>query len=377
MAGTIRKRAWTTRKGEAKTAWTANYPDQTGKWHLKTFTTKKAADRWLTSAKKEVFDGTHTPDSATATVADAAELWLQRCRTNNLERGTLRAYDQLVRLGILPLIGEERVSRLSRGRVEQFRDQLLDRFAYLRARRVMVALRAILGHAQACALVAQNVAAEVRVTPRRRLQQKLIGGRTIPTRAEVSRLIETATGWRQAMVTLAAFTGMREAELRGLFWADVDLRAERVTVRQRADQWGSLDVPKTHAGQRTIELAPAAVSLLKRWKLECGDMVRVFPSRSKKGAVIGQSGVTEAFRELQRKAGIVEDTGGEPRYTFHALRHFFASVMIELGYGSKWLQVAMGHEDIKLTLGTYGHLFPETTDAKARMQAFEASVFGS
>jgi integrase len=374
MAGTIRKRTWTTRKGESKTAWTANYPDQAGMWHLKTFPTKKAADAWLTKTKKEVMDGTHTPDSATATVADAAGLWLQRCRANNLERGTLRAYDQLVRLGILPFIGEERLSRLSRGRVERLRDQLLDHFAHLRARRVMVALRAILGHAQACALVAQNVAAEVRIAPRRRLQQKLVAGRTIPTRAEVGRLIATAAGWQKAMVTLAAFTGMREAELRGLYWAEVDLKAERITVRQRADQWGSLDVPKTHAGQRTIELAPAAVSLLRSWKLECGDPVRVFPSRAKRGAVLGQSAVTEAFRALQKKAGIVEDTGG-PHYTFHALRHFFASVMIELGYGSKWLQVAMGHEDIRLTLGTYGHLFPETTDAKARMLAFEASVF--
>lgn len=294
MAGTIRKRVWTTRKGEAKTAWTANYPDQTGKWHLKTFPTKKAADRWLTHAKKEVFDGTHTPDSATATVADAAELWLQRCRANGLERGSLRAYDQLVRLGIRPFIGEERLSRLSRGRVERFRDSVLDHFAYLRARRVMVALRAILGHAQACTLVAQNVAAEVRITPRRRLQQKLVAGRTIPTRAEVGRLIATAIGWQKAMVTLAAFTGMREAELRGLFWTDVDLKAERITVRQRADQWGSLGVPKTHAGQRTIELGPAVVSLLRSWKLECDDRPGVPVARQERRgdrAVGGDRGV--------------------------------------------------------------------------------------
>jgi integrase len=376
MAGTIRKRLWTNRNGDVREVWQADYFDQHHCRHKKQFPTKKAADRWLTGAKKEVFDGTHTPDSATATVADAAELWLQRCRANSLERGTLRAYDQLVRLGVLPLIGKERLARLTRGRAEQFRDQLLGQFAYPRARRIMVALRAILGHAQACTLVAQNVAAEVRITPRRRLEKKLVAGRTIPTRAEVGQLIATATGWNKTMVTLAAFTGMREAELRGLFWTEVDLKAERITVRQRADQWGSLDVPKTHAGQRTIELAPAAVSLLRYWKLECGDAVRVFPSRAKKGAVIGQSGVTEAFRNLQKKAGIV-DAAGRPRYTFHALRHFFASVMIELGYGSKWLQVAMGHEDIKLTLGTYGHLFPETTDAKARMQAFEASVFGN
>jgi integrase len=361
---------------ETRVTWLADYFDQNRQRHNKTFTTKTAADRWLTKAKKEVYDGTHTPDSATATVADAAQLWLQRCRANNLERGTLRAYDQLVRLCILPALGEERLSRLTRGRVEQFRDRLLSEIAYLRARRAMVALRAILGHAQAYTLVAQNVAAEVRVTPRKRLQQKLIVGRTIPTRAEVGQLIATATGWQQAIVLLAALTGMREAELRGLHWSDVDLRTERITVRQRADQWGSLDFPKTHAGQRTIDLAPTAVGLLRRWKLECGDAVRVFPSPSKRGAVIGQSGVTEAFCNLQRKAAIV-DAAGEPRYTFHALRHFFASVMIELGYGSKWLQVAMGHEDIKLTLGTYGHLFPETTDARARMAAFEASVFGT
>jgi hypothetical protein len=47
MAGTIRKRSWVTRKGEPKTAWTANYKDQAGSWRLKTFPTKKAADAWL------------------------------------------------------------------------------------------------------------------------------------------------------------------------------------------------------------------------------------------------------------------------------------------------------------------------------------------
>jgi hypothetical protein len=52
-------------------------------------------------------------------------------------------------------------------------------------------------------------------------------------------------------------------------------------------------------------------------------------------------------------------------------------MMIALGYTSKWLQVPIGHENIALTLGTYGHLFPEPGDARARMAAFEAAVLGN
>jgi integrase len=66
-----------------------------------------------------------------------------------------------------------------------------------------------------------------------------------------------------------------------------------------------------------------------------------------------------------------------PKYTLYALRHFFASVMIGLGYTSKWLQVTMGHENIALTLGTYGHLFPDRDGDRARRAAFEAAVRGA
>src|SRR6476661_4350786 len=98
MAGTIRKRTWTTRKGETKTAWPADYFDQKRQRHTKQFPTKKAADAWLLKARGEVRDGTHTPDSASITVAEAGALFLQRCALEEKERGTLRFYEQVVRL---------------------------------------------------------------------------------------------------------------------------------------------------------------------------------------------------------------------------------------------------------------------------------------
>ena len=382
MAGTIRKRSWATRKGETKTAWTANYPDRDGKWHLKTFATKRAADAWLTQAKGEVRDGVHTPDSASATVSDAADLWLQRGAANGLERGTLRTYGQYVRLGIVPLIGKEKLSRLTRPMVETFRDDLLERFAYRRARVSLSALRMILSHAQSRGLVAQNVARDVRIDDRPRDSEQLEFGRSIPTREEAGRLFDGAERWFRVMVLLAAATGMRSSELRGLEWSAVDLKAERVTVRQRADQWGAVGKPKTKAGQRTLDLVPAVAAELRQWWAAPGrHPVWVFPGRDS-DKPIAQSTVTEKIAALQVTLGIVRETtrpgGGEvrpaPKYTFHELRHYFASALIELGYNSKRLQVAMGHNKITTTFDIYGHLFPEPGDRKERLAALERFV---
>ena len=68
MAGTIRKRPWTTSKGETKFDWTAYYTDQAGNRRNKAFDTKKAADMFLLRARGEVRDGLHIADGASITV---------------------------------------------------------------------------------------------------------------------------------------------------------------------------------------------------------------------------------------------------------------------------------------------------------------------
>jgi integrase len=73
-----------------------------------------------------------------------------------------------------------------------------------------------------------------------------------------------------------------------------------------------------------------------------------------------------------KRAGIVR-ANGEPKYVFHALHHFFASVEIKLGRNPKELQTEMGHEKIELTMNTYGHLFPNNENEE-HSAAFEAFV---
>jgi integrase len=85
-------------------------------------------------------------------------------------------------------------------------------------------------------------------------------------------MIATAQGrWRPLVVT-AIFTGLRASELRGLRWDDVDLDKAELTVRQRADRWGSIGSPKSDAGKRDVPLAPIIKS--GRFNIRpCGPLV--------------------------------------------------------------------------------------------------------
>ena len=98
----VRKRTWKSRDGSPSEAWVVDYVDQAGKRRLKTFTKKKAADNFAATASVEIRAGVHTADSASVTVAEAGRLWLETGEHAGLERSTLAAYRQHLKLHIEP-----------------------------------------------------------------------------------------------------------------------------------------------------------------------------------------------------------------------------------------------------------------------------------
>ena len=123
---TIRKRAWRTPKGEQRESWQVRYLDNAGKEHARQFDRKREADAFRIKVESEVLAGVHTPDSASITVAEAADLWIAKAVNNGRERGTVKGYQELVRLHIAPVIGSERLSRLTMPKVEAFADALVE-----------------------------------------------------------------------------------------------------------------------------------------------------------------------------------------------------------------------------------------------------------
>lgn len=96
----VRKREWTTPKGEKKSAWIVDYADAQGKRRQKTFARKKEADQFAATATIEVREGIHVADSASVTVEKAAEFWMKDGERQGLERTTLDQRRQHIDLHI-------------------------------------------------------------------------------------------------------------------------------------------------------------------------------------------------------------------------------------------------------------------------------------
>jgi integrase len=395
----VRKRAWTTSKGEQKEAWIVDYVDQAGKRHLKTFAKKKAVDSFAATAKVEVRAGVHTADSESVTVSKAGKLWIETCERAGLERATVDAYRQHLRLHIEPYLGNLKLSQLSAPAVREFEDKLArgdmpdGKASHPRSpamiRKVRVSLSALLGDAQERGLVSRNVVRELRRSRKRgkerqaekRQKGKLKVGVDIPTREEIKAIVGAAKGrWRPILLT-AIFTGLRASELRGLRWEDIDLDKRELHVRQRADRYSEIGKPKTDAGERTVPLTPIIVNTLREWKLACpkSNLGLVFPTGA--GRPEAHSNIVHrGLAPTLVAAGVaVPEIGadGKPvgdmvraKYTgLHALRHFYASWCINrradggLELPAKVVQERLGHSSITMTLDVYGHLFPRGDDS--------------
>jgi integrase len=380
----IRKRIRTTPKGEEKVAWVADYFDQHRTRHLKTFPTRKAAAAWLIETQGEVVRGVHTPERQSINVYEAAQLWLQRGRVESLEKGTMRGYEALVRLHIAPTagsgIGAVKLAQLSTPMLEAWRDRLLAKVSRRLARKVLGTVKSILSEAQRRGLVAQNAALPVKVDTKKRELKKLEVGRDIPGKPEIQKLLAACATpvymrHRPFLVT-AIFTGMRASELRGLPWSAVDFDKRTITVRQRADEWGTIAMPKSHAGQREIPMSPTVFNTLKEWRLACpkGALDLVFPNTLGKVQPLCNI-ARRVWRPLQRQTGLVDDKG-EPLFNFHALRHFAASLWIELEFSPKRLQALLGHSSVQMTFDRYGHLFPSAEDDHEKFARGEIGLVG-
>ena len=190
----VRKRAWTTRKGEKKEAWLVDYSDQNGGRHIQTFGRKKDADEYHATVRVDVRQGVHTPQGKSLTVAAAAEDWIGFVKLEGRERSTVAQYRQHVDHHIKPRIGREKLAKLTTPRINAFRDDLLANMSRAMAKKVLTSLKSLLRDAKRRGNVAQNVALDVSISKDKRATSKLKVGVNIPTPDEIKRIVHAATG---------------------------------------------------------------------------------------------------------------------------------------------------------------------------------------
>jgi len=372
----IRKRSWNTPSGEPREAWVADYRSQDGKRHIRTFETKKAADQWLVTARHEVAQGIHTAPSASITVAQATERWIEAGEANGLERGSTRQRRQHLKCHIAPNLGGTKLAELTLPRVSLFLDALRDNgVSTVMRRKVLTSVKSAISYAQGQGWVAQNVARAARVPADRRREDKgpVRAGVDFPDKSQVSALVNHVSPGRRAYLLALCFTGMRIGEIRGLRWSDVDLGKAVIHVRSRADAWGKSGAPKSAAGKRDIPMVPLLVTALKERRLRSSGEGLVFPNGAG-NPEWHQDLDARWWRPLQIAAGLV-DEHGKALFGFHKVRHFAASLFIEhLHWTPKQIQRVMGHSSIQMTFDLYGHLFGDVEADRDDMAKLEQAA---
>jgi integrase len=316
----VRKRNWTTRKGESREAWIVTYDDARGARRQKSFARKRDADAFEATATVEVSKGVHVPDSTSVTVVAAGKFWIETATAAGLTATTLSQYRQHLDLHISPFLGTMKVSTLTVPVIRAFEDRLREEGRSVAMRRkVLVSLGSLIGDAVERGLAIRNPVRDMRVGRKgkerrqeRRHKGKLKVGVDIPAPAEIKSFLASLTGrWRPLLLT-ATFSGLRASELRGLRWSDIDLERRTLRVCQRADAHNEIAAPKSEAGDRTVPLPPLVANALKEWKLAC--------PKSKLGlAFPNASGGVESHNAIRGK-GLIPAWIIEPGLLQQALR---------------------------------------------------------
>lgn len=176
------------------------------------------------------------------------------------------------------------------------------------------------------------------------------------TRAEISRFLRAARDEGElafALYATAVFTGMRQGELAGLRWDDVDFERRIITVRF------SWEGPTKNEETRFVPVLDALLPILREWRLRCSGTL-VFPTRDATMYARSARIFQETFHRVLEAGQFPKSVrhGKErPYIRFHDLRHTFASHWVMDGGDIFKLQKILGHKSMVMT-ERYAHLAP-------------------
>lgn len=290
---------------------------------------------------------------------------------------TFAGYQRMVRLHVIPHIGDVVLRKLQPDQLEQLYSLLLehgrsDDKGGLSAKTVLeihVILRAAFGDAVRKHVLRDNPASAANAPKHRRNTNR---AHRVWTADQLRCFLHETAGLRHhPTFWLASHTGMRRSEILGLRWGQVDFDAGRLSVCRSVVSIGYQvhESPgKTRSSRRTVDLDPNTIEMLVRWQhhqqTETGGHDPEGPVFTKPdGTVMHPHSLSQAFERAVAKTTL-------PRISLHDLRHTHASLLLKAGVPLKVVSERLGHSSPAFTMATYQHILPG-------MQAEAAATFAA
>lgn len=294
-------------------------------------------------------------------LGDFLDRWLADVVAPSVRPRTCASYKTTVERHLKPALGGITLGKLTQDHVARM---LRAKEAEGLSGRTVANLRVVLGialhEAMRQDLVGRNVAALVRPPKVQPFEGQPL------TPEEVTAFLSTVEDDRLGpMYATAILTGLRQSELFGLRWPNVDLDAGTLTVREQLRMVGGTPTwvePKTKRSRRTVPLPVSLVAILRahrerqlRERAEAGarwkDHNLVFTTPL--GTPLDPSNVRKHF--LAR----LGDAGLAPR-RFHDLRHTTATLLAGRGVPQRTVMEILGHTQAATTANVYTHISTDT-----------------
>jgi len=346
-----------------------DWRDATGRRRWRSFTRKRDADAFRDEVSTKARRGVVVDERLTF---DQLVASYRRDHWTKLRTNTRSDYDTLLRLHLEPYFRGWRVRDIRRPNVIDFRAHLVERgVGRVTINKCLTLLGGLFRFGMLNEQVGHNPTLRTKLPKPAPAEPDAItdsGEVVVLSIDEQRRLLKAAEGRWRIVILAALTTGLRQGELLGLQWGDLDLAAGLLHVRRQYTH-GRFGPLKTRHARRTVPMPATLVRELKAWKLQCpkGEHDLVFPNLSgnpESHANLMQRGFHPALRRAKLR-----------RIRFHDLRHCYVSLLIAQGvHNVKRIQTLVGHSSAKVTLDTYTHLLPDAEDGVS--DAVDVALFG-
>lgn len=283
------------------------------------------------------------------------ELYIADCSAR-LKASTVISKESLFKFAILPYFQRfNSVEDITPADVRQWQNELTAKYKPTSCRRIHSQLSAIFNFAVKYYGLARNVAAVAGGIGARKADSA-----SYWTLKEFTQAVEHVQGLQDvAALTVLFYSGLRVGELLALTLADYNPSARTLTVTKtlsRTKDGYTIAPPKTPNSKRTVTIPEKAATVLDSY------IAALYDPRPKDPIFADLNG-----NHLAYVLKLAADGAGVARIRVHDLRHSHASLLINNGANIKAVSERLGHDDIKTTLNTYGHLYQNQDSKLAEM----------
>lgn len=311
----------------------ASYTDEYGNYKTKSFTadTKKEAEHL---ANLFILEREHKAKPENKTLGELADIFLET-KSEILSPSTIRGY-QSIRRNAFQSIIDVRIGVLTK----ELYQKAVNEYAKGRSPKTVLS-----AHVFFNTLLKEN---DVYVGDKATLPRKAKKETEIPTTMEIQSFLRAVKNTRLYRYCLfSVCLGLRKSETIALQWKDIDLDKKTVSINKARvrDEIGAYVVKqtKTFDGTRTLHLPPVLIAALG----EKGEPEEYLFTDSPKA-------LESLYQQQCKRLGFP--------YNFHALRHYYASVMLMNGIPNRYARERMGHATEDMLIKVYQH----TMDSKQR-----------